>query len=229
METLSPAAEHTHTIIFLHGRDSVAKEFADEFFESEDSGPKTLPDRFPSVKWVFPTAELLQSTRFDCETSQWFDMYSTEDPHENEDAQELASSISRIQDLVAREAAIIGHENVFLGGISQGCAVAIHALLGGQERLGGFIGLCSWLPKREAVKGVDGTANQAIKTPILLCHARDDDVINISFGEELRDTLASIGMKPRWCEYADGGHWVNEPQGVDDIVAFLKDAGVPSK
>lgn len=24
-----------------------------------------------------------------------------------------------------------------------------------------------------------------------------------------------------WKTYEDGGHWIHEPQGVDDIVAFL--------
>ena len=31
---IAPTKEHTHTVIFLHGRDSTAAEFADEFFET---------------------------------------------------------------------------------------------------------------------------------------------------------------------------------------------------
>lgn len=223
METVLLLEQHTHTIIFLHGRDSVAEEFAAEFFESQASDVKTLPETFPTVKWVLPTAQPLKLARFDCGMSQWFDMYSTEDLHDQGDAQDLSSSIHRIQEIIAQEATIVGHESIILGGISQGCAVAIHALLSGRERLGGFIGLCSWISKREAIKQLQ---NPASETPILLCHARDDNVINVSFGKELGDDLAAIGMKPRWCEYADGGHWVNEPQGIDDMVAFLKDAGV---
>ncbi|SMY21402.1 unnamed protein product [Zymoseptoria tritici ST99CH_1A5] len=232
METFSPRGEHTHTVIFLHGRDSTAKEFAEEFFESQASGEETLLDFFPSVKWVFPSAGLLNSARFGCELSQWFDMHNTENPHEQEDDQHLLPSMKRIQDIIAQEAALIGHDKIILGGISQGCAVAIYALLSGHRQLGGFIGLCSWLPKREVIKRIDRTTNQAIKTPLLLCHSQDDDVINVTFGIESRDSLESIGMKPRWCEYAPGAempHWVNEPQGVDDMVAFLGDVGVPAK
>jgi predicted esterase len=225
METYSPSADHTHTIIFLHGRDSIATEFAAEFFESQASGLETLLELFPTVKWMFPTADFLKSTRFDCEMSQWFDMHSTEDPHEQEDGQDLSPSIQRIQTIIGQEAAIVGHDRVIIGGISQGCAVAIHALLSGNERLGGFIGLCSWLPKIEEIKTMD-TGPAADSTPTLLCHAQDDEVINISFGRELRDTLASIGMKPKWCEYVEGGHWVNEPQGVDDMAAFLESVDV---
>jgi hypothetical protein len=31
-----------------------------------------------------------------------------------------------------------------------------------------------------------------------------------------------IGMPVTWREYADGGHWINEPQGIDDTVKFLQ-------
>jgi lysophospholipase-2 len=41
---------------------------------------------------------------------------------------------------------LISPDRIILGGISQGCATAIHALLYGGIRLGGFIGLSSWLP-----------------------------------------------------------------------------------
>lgn len=36
--------------------------------------------------------------------------------------------------------------------------------------------------------------------------------------------LAHLGMIVAWRTYEDGGHWVNEPQGVNHIVAFLKKA-----
>ncbi|KAK0661592.1 hypothetical protein QBC41DRAFT_235826 [Cercophora samala] len=35
--------------------------------------------------------------------------------------------------------------------------------------------------------------------------------------------LCSWGfLDVEWHEYDDGGHWINEPQGVDDFVAFLR-------
>ncbi|KAF6802734.1 phospholipase/Carboxylesterase [Colletotrichum sojae] len=36
---VEPREAHTHTVIFLHGRDSICDEFADDFFESEASEP----------------------------------------------------------------------------------------------------------------------------------------------------------------------------------------------
>lgn len=42
-----PLKEHTHTVILLHGRDSTATEFTEEFFESQASDDRTLPEMFP--------------------------------------------------------------------------------------------------------------------------------------------------------------------------------------
>lgn len=40
-------------------------------------------------------------------------------------------------------------------------------------------------------------------------------------GQRLYETLGKLGMDVRGKAYEDGGHWINEPQGVDDIGAFL--------
>jgi len=40
----------------------------------------------------------------------------------------------------------------------------------------------------------------------------------------MRHILGQIGFGREWHDYDDGGHWVNEPQGVDYLVRFLKTA-----
>ncbi|KAG9228408.1 hypothetical protein BJ875DRAFT_489898 [Amylocarpus encephaloides] len=61
-----------------------------------------------------------------------------------------------------------------------------------------------------------------LETPIFLSHSRDDDVVPITNGKNSL-TLEKLGMVVSWKQYKDGGHWVNEPQGVDDIVVFIRD------
>lgn len=112
---------------------------------------------------------------------------------------------------------------------------------------GGFAGLCgfsSWLPLAVLVPEVHGYAGnssqqlaamqrlylgrdelsplQMTSTPILLEHCRDDEVIDIQSGARLRNFLYQLGMEVNWNEYLDGGHWFNEPEGVDDFVRFLR-------
>ncbi|KIW13068.1 hypothetical protein PV08_08255 [Exophiala spinifera] len=135
VHVVEPAATHTHTAIFLHGRGDNGSDFAEELFasgisdgtgvvasETQTPAPAqapttTLRTRFPLWRWVFPSAPNRWSTAF-----------------------QLGGAA----------------QNVVLGGISQGAAVGLWALLGllapgqpGAElipRLGAFVGVSCWLP-----------------------------------------------------------------------------------
>ncbi|KAI8949450.1 lysophospholipase II [Xylaria longipes] len=231
--TVEPKEAHTHTVIFLHGRDSNCKEFADELFESEASEPldqpRTLQDLFPNIRWVFPSAPSLQSKRFGTDMSQWFDMWSVENPAERPELQHagLHQSIKQILGVIKKEEILVPRERIFLAGISQGFATAIAAFLAdAPKRFAGLIGLCSWMPAASRTEGYqrfEDTANIEIlaSTPIFLSHSVDDNVVPIKHGRELRNTLQSRRLQVEWGEYEDGGHWVNEPQGIDDIARFM--------
>ncbi|KAI0506438.1 lysophospholipase II [Xylaria bambusicola] len=224
---VAPKAAHTYTVILLHGRDSTSREFADEFFESEASGPldqpRTLLDLFPNIRWVFPSASITKSKRFDVFMSQWFDIWSVENPAEQPELQQpgLHQSTQRILDIIKNEETLVPRENIFLGGISQGCATAITAYFADTTRLAGFIGLCGWMPVTSHTQTHQEVTESNHTTPIFLGHSADDDVVPIDNGRELRDILQSRQLEVEWKEYVDGGHWINEPQGVDDIAGFL--------
>ncbi|KAK4210283.1 phospholipase/carboxylesterase [Rhypophila decipiens] len=273
---------HTHTIIFLHGRDSVAKEFADELFESEASPSTeststglTLPDLLPTIKWVFPSAPLLHSARFNKEMSQWFDMWSAQSPSERPELQipGLKQSIKYIQSVVDCEATLLkkggGRERVFLAGISQGFAAAIASYFAeGRGDLAGVIGLSSWMPFVEQAEGCldnlpimkdgrgmndvmvtrklsqiyrfgdeevgeeipgveEGSARIAFRTSLFLEHCADDKVVPKENGERMKKALTAIVDRccgrVEWHLYEGGGQWLNEPQGVDDLVKFIRE------
>lgn len=156
LHIVAPLKEHNHTVIFLHGRGSTAGEFAAEFFESQVSDDRTLPEIFPTVKWVFPTSKLRMSARFETELSQWFDMWSVEKPQERKNLQidGLKESVGYLLSVLHNEASLVPAEQIIVGGISQGGATAIHALMHSGIRLGGFVGLSSWLPFQEEVESV---------------------------------------------------------------------------
>lgn len=224
-----PSRAHKYSVILLHGRGSTATEFANEFFESQASDDRTLLEIYPSVKWIFLESGMRKSERFGTDLSQWFDMWSTEEPHEKE--QDLSGAgirdaIPLVVEAVRQEARLVSSQRIFIGGISQGCATAIHALLYklGDMRLGGFVGFSSWLPFQHNVveqKSAEIVEEKVMKTPVFLAHCKDDNVIAIVNGEKLRDSLLELGMAVTWHDYGDGGHWINEPQGIDDVVAFF--------
>lgn len=67
----------------------------------------------------------------------------------------------------------------------------------------------------------DLSSTFVLETPVFLSHSQDDDVVPIANGKKLSTTLKKLGMVVSWKQYKEGGHWVNEPQGVDDIVLFI--------
>ncbi|KAI1814530.1 lysophospholipase II [Poronia punctata] len=232
--TVEPRAAHTHTVIFLHGRDSNCREFASELFESEASEPanqpRTLPDLFPGIRWVFPSAPTLQSERFGTGMSQWFDMWSVETPVERSELQRpgLDQSVEQILGVIQEEEMSVPRKRIFLAGISQGFATVTAVLFAaGPKRFAGLIGLCSWFPaalRAEDFLSFEDTSDgkSTRSTPVFLGHSIDDEVVPIKNGRDLRDTFQSRRFQVEWREYEDGGHWVNEPRGVDDIARFIR-------
>ncbi|KAI1631122.1 phospholipase/carboxylesterase [Biscogniauxia mediterranea] len=213
-------SNHTHTIIFLHGRDSDCEEFASEFFESEASTPvgqpRTLLDRLPNVRWVFPSAPLLPSARFGVTMSQWFDMWSVEHPEDQAELQKegLQKSVAAILEVIRQEETLVPRQKIFIGGISQGFATALATFFSGGQEFAGLIGLCSWMPLsglassliasnqeetalfsalqdaflgQLTVKRVDPASIKL--TPVFLAHAADDEVVPIQNGKQMRDIL----------------------------------------
>lgn len=80
-------------------------------------------------------------------------MWSTEQPNEREGLQVegLRESVRYLLQVVKSEGELVGLEKTVLGGITQGCATAIHALFNMDVKLSGFVGLCSWLPFQESI------------------------------------------------------------------------------
>jgi lysophospholipase-2 len=104
-----------------------------------------------------------------------------------------------------------------VGGISQGCAMGVYMLLTRGVKVGGFLGLSGWWPNLE-----EGYGKEMVDVPVLLQHCRDDSVVPVENGEELARRLRAIGTRVKWDCFEDGGHWLNEPEGMDGVVRFVK-------
>jgi lysophospholipase-2 len=169
---------HTHTVIFLHGREDYGEDLAQYFFDSKSSDGQSLAEIFPSVKWVFPTAKLRYSAQRDFEFStssfaealkgeeiitQWFDVWDIMSPTKKKELMipGLKESIQQIIDIIKEESESVPLEKIVLGRISQGCATAIYTLLSSGMSLGGFIGLSSWLPFQDGIASIPSGSGPA--------------------------------------------------------------------
>ncbi|KAI1159920.1 phospholipase/carboxylesterase family protein [Nemania serpens] len=247
--------QHTHTIIFLHGCGTNARELSHQVWETKDSRGISLQHIFPTVKWVFPQAEKIYVERLQQDSRQWFDMWDARDPEVRRELQipGLKSVVPELVSLIQSEVATVGLQNVILAGISQGCAAAIHALLhypeseqttGENNRLCAFVGLSGWMSLRsdsvqesrrellepEIEESAAAPSDEIYRnTPVFISHCADNTIVPLREGERLRDTLTAYGMAVTWKEYPNGGYWINGPQGVEDLVAFLNDRGLASE
>lgn len=176
-----PTAAHTHSIVLLHGRGSNGERFGLELLASKASDNKTLVESFPSVKFIFPTAKKRRSTVLKrIPINQWFDNFSLEDPSQRKNLQydgirETSEFVTR---LIEQEAAVVGVERVIVGGLSQGCAAALHVLLnfGGTAAMAGFVGMSGWLPFADTMDPTTADAEDGDDD--------DDDIFGSDGGDE---------------------------------------------
>lgn len=127
--------------------------------------PTTLAQALPHARFVFPTAPKKRATVYRRSIiRQWFDDWHLGFTADEVDSRYdfglqtdgLGRTVAYLHGLVAEEGELVGGtHNVILGGISQGCAASLVASLlwEGEERLGGIVGMCGWLPYLSQIKG----------------------------------------------------------------------------
>ncbi|GKZ39002.1 hypothetical protein AbraIFM66950_011660 [Aspergillus brasiliensis] len=249
-----PKGPHTHTAILLHGRGSNGPEFAEELFSSSTSMGQNLPSHPPTWRWVFPTSKDRWNERFQEELCAWFDAYSPDDITEYQASQVpgLQESVSYILDILEQEISLLDGKttHVYLGGISQGTAIALWSWFCAcsrvKGRLGGVLGFCGWMPFAErfqdgdlaagrrlvefcpGVVGVPVAEDEDVRildTPVLLGHGTDDPMVSVELGRQVAGIMKRAGLEVEWIEYvgAEGdGHWIKEPEGFDAILKFFE-------
>ncbi|KAK6532018.1 hypothetical protein TWF694_003181 [Orbilia ellipsospora] len=226
---ITPQSQHSHTIIFLHGRGSTGEELADSLSEVNLTKITTEPattlfSHFPNIKWVFPSAKLNFSTVFQEEITEWFDISSLTDVSAKEELQiaGLKNTVPHLRHVVQQELDILNGDasKVIMAGISQGEATALMLLLLQEHTFGGFMGFSGWIPlsKRldeasaadipSLIKYTLGIEDEDMKssadfgkTPVFLGHGVDDAWISFTHGRHVRDTLSKMGFEVVWKEY----------------------------
>lgn len=154
---IEPRHDHKSALIVLHGYGDTAFQFAlgrQGFLMLKLPDGRVIAEHLPNTRFVFPQAPTRYSKRFKMDIPAWFDIYSWDsDDHQDWQVDGLSETTEYIHGLIGKESEIVGSKNVFLAGLSMGCAAAcIGALVHiGREptvKLGGIIGMSGWLPLR---------------------------------------------------------------------------------
>lgn len=195
------SGKHLQTFIILHGRGDNVQDFGPELLNVDITGLGKLPDLFPDVKFIFPTAAERCMKRFaDEPATQWFDIWAVDRPNEQWEIQVegLRESTIHIHGLLESEIAAVGGRNVALWGMSQGCATSLIAsLLWTGKTLGGVVGMCGWLPlvekMKQALNAPPADANQLPVDRVVECLRKELQLPSSNTPTNALDTPIFLG------------------------------------
>ncbi|KAL8652338.1 MAG: hypothetical protein Q9210_002737 [Variospora velana] len=160
---IPPLQDHKQTFIILHGRGSNASTFGPPLLNTQVSEIHTFQSSFPNVQFVFPIASKRRAQIFNRSViNQWFDNWSLQTPDERTELQieGLRETSTYIHILLRGAIEDVGAENVVLGGLSQGCAASLIALVTWNgEPIAAAFGICGWLPFRIQMEEIAGSAS----------------------------------------------------------------------
>ncbi|KAF3292873.1 hypothetical protein TWF132_005235 [Orbilia oligospora] len=204
------ASSHAHTIILLHGRGSNGPKFGTELIASNTSTGRTLSAIFPSTKWIFPTAKKRRAVLFKrMPINQWFDIYDINNQTYREHLQVdgLQETTDYMHSLIEQEIKNgIPVERIVVGGLSQGCAASLYAMLCYNKQLGGYIGMCGWLPFAKYMEDCLGTSQNKDNTEDDDIFGASDEGTTFEKEEEQDDAQETVAKSP-----------------ITEAIKFLKD------
>ena len=177
-----------------------------------------LPAAAP-VRFVFPHAPVQPVTmNGGMAMRAWYDVYGIGADVAQDEAG-IRRCHERLQNLVAQERSRAGIRRLVLAGFSQGGAMALYTGLRLEEPAAGLLSLSSWLPLAERLAGELSDAGR--RTPILMMHGSQDQVVPLALAEASRGRLLAAGCAVDWRTYpmphtvvasqlADIGAWLQE-------------------
>ncbi len=166
------------------------------------SSPENIRDFLPliqlpssqNIAYILPRAPVRALTlAHGQKLTAWFDLYEFS-LNSVEDMVGLHSAFTELEQLVQSiQARGIDRKKIFVGGFSQGGALALHYLWRAQLAIGGIIALSAYLPLRHSKPLI--TLN---KTPVFQSHGTADEVLPFNFGKVSCDVLQQHGFDVTW-------------------------------
>ena len=200
----------THSFVFLHGYDCTGKENSDHFA----SWAHANITAYRGLRVVCPTANLLHTRALGYKEERVHSWYDFKDgtctsPDDKPDMETLNQSCAEIHKIIMAESEIVGSsKRVFLGGVSQGCGAAFHALSTCPVTIGAFYGSIGHVMPCTDVSAIDGR----VDGPIVFYNGADDDVMAWSWVKPTFARLNAISRVEIWGEdgidHEDDGHWI---------------------
>ncbi len=186
------------SVILLHGLGANAAEL------SEVANYLQLPEK--NIRFVFPNAPLMPVTlNGGMLMPAWYDILGLS-ATSRQDKEGILEAKTYLDGLIDQEHQHgIPYQRIFLGGFSQGGALALFAGLHCAQRIGGVIGLSTYLPI------ADSLAPLHRSLPVFLAHGTHDEVLPLAWAKMAREQLQDVGCEVAWHEFAFD-HTINQEE-----------------
>ncbi len=214
LETIivQPKLPAKSSIIWLHGLGADANDFVDMV-------PQLSLAEDLAVRFIFPHAPVRPvSLNAGMRMRAWFDVYGLTE-HFPQDEIGINETDRGIRQLIQQEIAQgIPSTQIILAGFSQGGAVALYSGIRCDYRLGGILGLSTFLPRNHDQEKNKLETNQGL--PIFLAHGTLDPVLSLHIGQISKERLIELGYLVEWHTYLMG-HSVCERE-IQDLSHWVK-------
>ncbi|KAH7192486.1 acyl-protein thioesterase 1 [Fusarium flagelliforme] len=215
------ASRHTATVIFVHGLGDTGHGWA----SAVENWRRR--QRLDEVKFILPHAPQIPiSVNMGMRMPGWFDIKQlggdVDSLIRNEDAEGIKRSQQYFHELIQEEInSGISPERIVLGGFSQGGAMSLLAGLTCTSKLGGIIGLSSWLLLSKTFADMVKPTDANRQTPVMMFHGEEDPIVPCERGKLSADLLKGLGYDVSWKTYPGMGHSAVLEE-LDEVEAFLR-------
>lgn len=200
----------------MHGLGDTAAGWADvAVWMYEKLAEEGHPTRF-----ILPTASERPITiNGGIQMPGWYDITGLDD-RADEDLKGIDDSHKRVSQMLHSEleAGMPAHR-VFLGGFSQGAAMALYSCYYKEvQTLGGVIALSGYLPFASEAEQLVQRQN---RTPLLMCHGMDDQIVLYPWAKKSFDQLKKSGVDGEFKSYSNLGH-SGSTEELQEVLLFIK-------
>ncbi|KHN97982.1 lysophospholipase [Metarhizium album ARSEF 1941] len=206
---------HTATVIFVHGLGDTGHGWVEpvNFWRTRQS--------MNEIKFILPHAPHIPITmNGGMPMPGWFDI-KTLTKGADEDGPGVLQSREYLHGLIQQEIRDgIPADRIVLGGFSQGGAMSIFSGLTAPVKIGGIVGLSSWLLLSQKFKDHVPSGNVNGDTPIFMGHGDRDPLVLYDLAKESEKALTAMGYSVTFKTYRGMLHqaW---PEELNDVEAFL--------
>ncbi|HIU37257.1 MAG TPA: dienelactone hydrolase family protein [Candidatus Aphodousia faecigallinarum] len=199
------------TLIWLHGMGVDGSDF--ESFQKELSQFGELNN----VRMILPSAPSRDISAYNMKMTAWYDIYDeTFDSQQKEDIDGMNQAADTISALIEEQRQKNPQSPIWLGGFSQGAALALLVGMSQINPVAGVIALSGYVPNHPRFDELSDVAKQ---TPIFMAHGTLDSVITIAQARAGLEILNKAGASVEFKDYP----MMHEicPDELSDIAEFI--------